>query len=73
MHRTTVYLPEEVRRAIKEAVRSRGVSEASFIRGAIERAIADAAPPRPRLPLFSSGDETLAERVDEALSDFGAT
>jgi hypothetical protein len=27
--------------------------------------------PRPRLPLFSSDDPTLAERVDEELPGFG--
>jgi hypothetical protein len=26
---------------------------------------------RPQLPLFASGDTTLAERVDEALAGFG--
>jgi len=26
-------------------------------------------PPKPRLPLFASGDSTLAERVDEELAE----
>jgi hypothetical protein len=73
MHRTTIYLPDDLRRAVKRAVRDRGASEAAFIRGAIERAVAEVEPPRPRLPLFSSSDETLAERVDEALSGFGSS
>jgi hypothetical protein len=73
MHRTTIYLPDDLRRAVKQAARDRGASEASFIRRAIERAVAEAEPPRPRLPLFSSRDETLAERVDEALSGFGSS
>ncbi len=42
------------------------MSEAELIREGIERLIADE-PPRPRAPLFSSGDPTLAERVDEEL------
>lgn len=71
MHRTTIYLPDDLRRAIKDAVKERGDSEASFIRGAIERAVASVRAPRPHLPLFSSGDRTLAEHVDEALVDFG--
>jgi len=38
------------------------------LRGAHERAVTiDDAPPRPRLPLFHGGDETLAERVDDVL------
>ncbi|HEY4183725.1 MAG TPA: CopG family transcriptional regulator [Polyangia bacterium] len=73
MHRTTIYLPEELRRSIKEAVKSRGESEASFIREALERAVSSLPAPRPRLPLFSSGDSRLAEHVDEALAGFGTT
>jgi hypothetical protein len=71
MHRTTVYLPDDLRRAIKEVARSEEESEATFIRRALERAVSDARPPRPRLPLFSSGDESLADNVDEALTGFG--
>lgn len=73
MHRTTIYLPEELRRSIKEAVKTRGESEASFIRGALERAVSNLPAPRPRLPLFASGDSRLAEHVDDALAGFGTT
>jgi hypothetical protein len=73
MRKTTVYLPDELKRAIKRAVSNVGGSEATFVRAALERAVAEVRPPRPRLPLFSSKDKTLAERVDEALEGFGAT
>lgn len=72
MEKTTVYLPRELRRALRETARARGVSEAAVIREGIAIVTGDAAmPPRPRLPLFQSGDPTLAERVDEGLAGFG--
>jgi hypothetical protein len=71
MRKTTIYLPDELKRALERAAAGEGGSEATFIRKALERAVADARPPRPKLPLFSSGDETLLERVDEALAGFG--
>jgi hypothetical protein len=37
------------------------------MRSALAAATAAHASPPPRLPLFASGDETLAERVDEEL------
>jgi hypothetical protein len=69
MRRTTVYLPDELKAAIERAAESQGKSEAEVIRSALVAATADQAPPRPRLPLFDSGDPTLAERVDEALAE----
>jgi Ribbon-helix-helix protein, copG family len=71
MHKTTVYLPEALRRRLAQAARRRGQPEAALIRAAIERLLADEATPRPTLPLFRSGDPTLAERVDEAMAGFG--
>jgi hypothetical protein len=47
-------------------------SEADLIREAIRDLVRDSEPPRPRVPLFSSGDPTLTERVDEELRGFGA-
>ena len=71
MRKTTIYLPEGLKRELERAAAREGRSEADLIRGALERALAQAAPPRPRLPLFRSGDPTLAERLEEALSGFG--
>jgi hypothetical protein len=48
-----------------------GRSEAKLIRQAVRDLTRNLEPPRPRLPLFRSGDPTLAERVDEALEGFG--
>jgi hypothetical protein len=70
MFKTTIYLPEELKRRLSQLARSRGRSEASLIREALER-LAGAESPRPKTPLFSSHDPHLAERVDEALRGFG--
>jgi Arc/MetJ-type ribon-helix-helix transcriptional regulator len=73
MHKTTVYLPDDVKRALGQAAAAREVSEAELIREALRMLTSKAVPPRPRLPLFKSGKPGLAERVDEALSGFGET
>ena len=73
MQKTTVYLPDELKRALGRSAAARGVSEAELIREALRAITADAPPPKPRLPLFSSGQADLAERVDAALEGFGET
>lgn len=73
MEKTTVYLTTELRRALREAAQRRRVSEAELIRQGIAAVAAGEPAPRPRLPLFESGDPTLAERVDELLEGFGQT
>ena len=71
MKKTTVYLPEELKSALGRIAREKRRSEADLIREAIRALVKDSEPPRPRLPLFSSGDPTLAERIDEELVGFG--
>jgi Arc/MetJ-type ribon-helix-helix transcriptional regulator len=71
MQKTTVYLPDALKRRLAKAARRRGQSEAALIRAAIERLLDEEARPQPTLPLFRSSDPTLAERVDEALRGFG--
>lgn len=71
MQKTTVYIPEDVKRALGQVAAARGVSEAELIREALRTLTSKAAPPHPRLPLFKSGKPKLAERVDEALLEFG--
>jgi plasmid stability protein len=68
VRRTTVYLPDELKAALKRTAAAQGKTEAEVVRGALAAATADEAQPRPRLPLFDSGDSTLAERVDEELA-----
>ena len=71
MNKTTVYLPDELKRALAQAAAARGCSEAELIREALRALTERAAPPRPRLPLFTSRKPRLAERADEALAGFG--
>ena len=69
MQRTTVYLPDDLKRALEQVAAARGCSEAALVREAIRTLTMDATPPRPRLPLFRSGKARLAERVDTALAE----
>ena len=69
MKKTTVYLPDELKAALERAAAARGRSEAELDREAVRELTQRLKPPRPRLPLFSSGDATLAERVDEELGE----
>ena len=68
MKRTTVYLPDDLKAALERTAAAQGKSEAEIVRSALAAATGDQGHPRPRLPLFDSGDPTLAERVDEELA-----
>jgi plasmid stability protein len=72
MQKTTVYLPDDLKRALERIAATRGCSEAELMREAVRTLAGEAVPPRPRLPLFKSGKRGLAERVDQALAGFGA-
>ncbi len=68
MKRTTLYLPDELKAALERTAVAEGRSEAEVVRSAVASATAVHTFPSPRLPLFDSGDPTLAERVDEELA-----
>ena len=68
MKRTTVYLPDDLKAALERTAAAEGRSEAEIVRSALTSATALHTYPPPRLPLFDSGDPTLAERVDEELA-----
>lgn len=69
MKRTTIYLPDELKAALERTAAAQGKTEAEIVRSAVANATAQHAHPAPTLPLFTSGDPTLAERVDEVLAD----
>ncbi|HTM46777.1 MAG TPA: CopG family transcriptional regulator [Polyangiaceae bacterium] len=71
MHRTTIYLPESLRADLANTAKRLKMSEATLVRQALERHLAQVAVPAPRLPLFESGKRGLAERADAALKGFG--
>lgn len=67
--RTTVYLPEELKRRLVCTARDRRTSEAEVIRAALYEHMAKHRP-RPRLPLFRGGGRrNIAERADEILAE----
>ena len=69
MEKTTLYLPDDLKAAVKRAAARKQISEAEVIRQSI-RQVVGAVRPRPRGGLFSSGHPT-ARRTDELLSGFG--
>lgn len=71
MDKTTVYLPAELKAALRRAARRRNTSEAEVIRQGIAMITAQEAASSPRLPLFESGQPDLAAHTDEALRGFG--
>jgi len=69
MEKTTLYLPEDRKVAVKRAGAERGVSEAEIIRESIRVSVGGVRP-RPRGPPFSSG-QPIARHAEELLAGFG--
>lgn len=69
MEKTTLYLPDDLKAAIKLAATRQGVSEAEVIRQSIRADLGDVRP-RPNGALFSSG-QPIARNADELLAGFG--
>lgn len=68
VRRTTIYLPDELKLALERTAAAQGKSEAEVVRHALVAATAVPSAPRLRVPLFDSGDPSLAERVDDELA-----
>lgn len=64
--KTTIYLPDDLKKAIEREALRLGQSEAEIIRRAITQAVEC---PRPRGGLYRG--EPIAETADELLSGFG--
>jgi hypothetical protein len=69
MEKTTLYLPADLKAAIKRAAAQQGVSEAEVIRQSVRQTVGGVRP-RPRGALFASG-HPVARRADELLAGFG--
>lgn len=69
VEKTTLYLTEELKAAVRIAAARQGVSEAEVIRSSI-RQVVGASRPRPRGGLFSGG-HPIARRAEELLDGFG--
>jgi plasmid stability protein len=70
MQRSTVYLPEELKNALRRTAAATGRSEAELIREGVRRVTRDVVP-RPRVGVFDSGIPDLAENADLHLEGFG--
>lgn len=70
MIKTTVYLPDDLKRALAQVAALEGRSEAELIREAVRLRLSARPCPTPRLPLVDEGpdDATIAERTDEILA-----
>jgi hypothetical protein len=71
MVRTTVYLPEELKEELARAASSSGRSEAELIREGVRTVVEANRTARPRIPLFTSDDGSIAERAADYLVGFG--
>lgn len=69
MKRTTVFLPEDLKAELEAAAVAEGCSEAELIREGVRLVVTRRSGDGPRIPLFASGDPTLAERVDDLLAE----
>jgi metal-responsive CopG/Arc/MetJ family transcriptional regulator len=69
VEKTTVYLPDDLKAAVKRAAKQRGVSEAEVIRDSIRMGVSGDSP-RPKGALYS-GREPIARHVDKLLDGFG--
>jgi Arc/MetJ-type ribon-helix-helix transcriptional regulator len=71
MKKTTVYLPEELKKALARVAAEQRRSEADLLREAVALLTAAAATPAPRLPLFRAKGPSIAGNIDKALDGFG--
>jgi hypothetical protein len=71
VQKTTVYLPEELRQALKRTALASGRSEAEVIRAGIEIVTARAERPRPRGGLFAGEGPPFSDDIEDALAGFG--
>ncbi len=64
--KTTVYLPDELKKAVEREAQLRGISESEVIRQAIAAAVVR---PRPQAGLIEA--KPFAETAEQLLSGFG--
>lgn len=68
MEKTTVYLPRELKLALRRMARRQKRSEAELLREAVARLTHEAEAPAPTLPLFRSKGKSIAAHVDRELA-----
>ena len=64
MIKVVVHLPEDLKADLERVARDEGRSEEELILEGVRRVVeTHRSPAPPQIPLFSSGDPTLAERI----------
>jgi len=71
MHKTTVYLTDELKAALECAAAETRRTESEIIREGLQLVLAQRQSPPPRSGIFDSGDPSLSEHTDELLAGFG--
>ncbi len=71
MNKTTVYLPDELKRELERTAKEQGRSEADIIREGIRLALEKSTPPMPTLWTFTANEPDYIDRIDELLEGFG--
>ena len=74
MKKTTIYLPDDLKKKVEAMAKQEKKSEADVIREAVSSVIeAKQTYPKPRIPLpgMKLGDPTIAERAGDLLDGFG--
>jgi hypothetical protein len=66
-----VSLPEDLKADLERLAQEEGRSESELIVEGVRFVVTSHGAGAPRIPLFRSGDPTLAERADELLRGFG--
>ena len=70
--KTTIYLPDELKKGVEDVAQREGQSEAWVIRDAISAAVARRIlGPQVPLPGVTLGDPGIAERAGDLLDGFG--
>jgi len=71
--KTTLYMPDELKKEIEKIAESDGRTEAAVIRDALVEHVESRRPVKPRLPLpgMTLGDPTIAERAGDLMDGFG--
>ena len=73
MKKTTIYLPDALKRKVAAAAKIERRSEAGIIRDAVEEAMRKRVRPKPRFPLTTKRlrRPDMAENFDDYLKGFG--
>jgi predicted transcriptional regulator len=73
MVKTTLYLPDELKHDVERTARERGLSEAEFLRQAIQAAVEPTETPEPEVGFITIGEGTTdyASRIDQELAESG--